>query len=167
LDAVLEEAPGLAPDEGEQAPPTPRGPVAVTRPEIGWVAEVWVDPLWHGIQEVDDDCPEAGPPLTVELVGDTHLVGRRSVSREILPEIDCGQDTGVSREHARVIIQDGRCWVEDLESANGTYLSNDSNNVPEEPIPSGELVEVRDAMQIYVGAWTRICVRREAVAGPR
>ena len=31
---------------------------------------------------------------------------------------------GISRKHARIVQQDGRYWVEDLNSHNGTYIGN-------------------------------------------
>src|SRR5271165_5668104 len=33
-------------------------------------------------------------------------------------------DDGVSRKHARVVQRDNQVWIEDLESANGTFVND-------------------------------------------
>lgn len=57
------------------------------------------------------------------------LVGRRDDSRGITPDIDLGAeggyDAGVSRRHAIIIWSDGRYYVEDLGSANGTFVNDE------------------------------------------
>ncbi|MBP1642281.1 MAG: hypothetical protein H6Q03_950, partial [Acidobacteria bacterium] len=35
------------------------------------------------------------------------------------------EDPAVSRRHALITIQDGRCFLSDLGSGNGTYLNGD------------------------------------------
>ncbi|MGH9165200.1 MAG: FHA domain-containing protein [Acidimicrobiales bacterium] len=54
---------------------------------------------------------------TYEL-GDELTVGRASGCQVALPD-----DTFASQLHARVFRRDGRLWLEDLGSTNGTYLN--------------------------------------------
>ena len=46
----------------------------------------------------------------------SYVIGRLESCDVVLPS------TSVSREHARLFIQDGRCYVEDLNSANGVIV---------------------------------------------
>ena len=87
------------------------------------------------------------------------LIGRESASRQIHPDIDCSTDPGVSRRHAQLTTDGSRWFVEDLQSANGTFIGAASGPLPDDPIPVGPKTEVGD-QRIYVGAWTRIVVRR-------
>lgn len=111
-----------------------------------------------------------GLPDIVPLIKDVNLIGRISTSRNIYPEIDCELDTGCSRRHARLTTDGTRWWIEDLESANGTFLGTAAGPLPAMPIPHGR-VELAPDQRIYLGAWTRIVVRRatedeqEAFAG--
>ena len=63
-----------------------------------------------------------------------------------------------------------RWWIEDLDSANGTFVGGAAGPLPAMPIPQGR-VELTPGQRIYVGAWTRIVIRRatddekEALAG--
>ncbi len=57
------------------------------------------------------------------------LMGRQDSKRGFYPEIDLtpdgGIDGGVSRRHARLLLSEGRCYIEDLESANGTFVNRE------------------------------------------
>ncbi len=59
--------------------------------------------------------------------GEPLLIGRRDESRGIVPALDLapdgGFDAGVSRRHAAIHCRGGVYQVEDLGSANGTYLN--------------------------------------------
>ena len=68
--------------------------------EAEWVAEVWVDPDWYLDQDSDEPCPSPGLPMVVPLRTRSLLIGRRSRSRNIHPEIECTSDVGVSRRQA-------------------------------------------------------------------
>jgi hypothetical protein len=161
-----------AADAGLVPPPLPSdlpGAAPSTRPGQGpveWVAEVWIDPDWHAAQEVGEPCPSPGMPEVVPLRGANQLVGRRSVSRNIHPQIDCGADTGVSRRHAQLTTDGQRWWVEDLQSSNGTYVGTSGSPLPDTPVPPGQRTELPDDARLYVGAWTRI-VARPATAEER
>ena len=86
------------------------------------MAEVWIDPAWYEAQESPDPLPSPGLPTVVPLRGRSLLVGRTSQSRNIHPAIDCEADSGVSRRQAQLTTDGHRWWVEDLESANGTFV---------------------------------------------
>jgi pSer/pThr/pTyr-binding forkhead associated (FHA) protein len=57
------------------------------------------------------------------------LVGRLDAAHGIFPELDMtadgGLEHGVSRRHARIYTRDGTCFVEDLDSTNGTFLNGE------------------------------------------
>ncbi|QHC67617.1 FHA domain-containing protein [Rathayibacter sp. VKM Ac-2759] len=148
------------------APPAPAPPTEVLAesPPIEqgdpWVAELWVDPDWYAEQRADDPMPSPGPPTTIVLRERSLLVGRPSVSRGISPQIDCGTDSGVSRRHCQLSTDGLRWWVEDLQSANGTYLATAGSGLPQTPIPAGQRREVDEGDRLYVGAWTRLVLRR-------
>lgn len=135
--------------------PTP--PIPGTDP---WVAEVWIDPDWYAAQTPEDPLPSAGMPIVVPLRERSVLVGRPSTSRGITPQVDCGSDSGVSRRHCQLTTDGVRWWVEDLQSANGTYIGAVGEGVPTTPIRSGERAEIEDGSRLYLGGWTRLVVRK-------
>lgn len=134
-------------------------PAASTAP-VDWVVERWVDPDWYAVQQSDDPCPSPGLPVVVPLTATSVLVGRPSKSRGIRPDIDCDGDTGVSRRQAQLTTDGQRWWVEDLQSSNGTYVGPASGPLPTDPVPPGQRRELGDDDRIYIGAWTRLVIRR-------
>ncbi len=73
------------------------------------------------------------------------LIGRQDSARGFFPDLDLnndgGYDSGVSRKHARISVNGEVAYVEDLESANGTFI-NDQRLQPRTPHrlkPSDEL----------------------------
>ncbi|ROR97113.1 double zinc ribbon protein [Salana multivorans] len=133
-------------------------------PARTWVAEVWVDPDWYAEQRPEDAMPSAAAPVVVPLRRTSVLVGRPSRSRGIEPDVDCGTDAGVSRRHAQLSTDGLRWWIEDLGSANGTYVSPVGSPIPTTPIQVGERVELEEGTRVYLGGWTRLVVR-EAFPG--
>lgn len=131
---------------------------------LEWVVEVWVDPAWYEIQVSDEPCPSPGLPVVVPLRVRSVLVGRTSRSRAINPEVDCTPDIGVSRRHAQLTTDGTRWWVEDLQSSNGTYVGTDSGPLPTRPLTPGTRQELSEGDRVYVGAWTRLVVRRATEA---
>jgi len=144
-EVIVEPEPAPAPVESEDEP---------------WIAELWIDPEWYAEQRADDPMPSAGPPDVVVLRERSLLVGRPSVSRGISPQIDCGTDSGVSRRHCQLSTDGYRWWVEDLQSANGTYLAPAGAALPQTPIAPGQRREIEEGDRLYVGAWTRIVLRK-------
>jgi pSer/pThr/pTyr-binding forkhead associated (FHA) protein len=110
--------------------------------------------------------PDAGevtfPPFFPErrfpLQGQQLLIGRRSRSRGVYPDIDLAgppEDPAVSHTHALLIPQPDSTWaVVDLRSTNCTYL----NGSPE-PIDPETPLTLRDGDHVNVGAWTRLTLR--------
>lgn len=68
----------------------------------------------------------SGTRITLDL-HDELLIGREDAARSIHPDIDLGRyggyDAGVSRRHAILAYRNGSCVVEDLGSANGTFVN--------------------------------------------
>lgn len=113
---------------------------AVSRPtSVEWVAEVWIDPDWYATQGSTDQLPSPGLPDVVPLRANSALIGRTSRSRNIHPDIDCELDSGVSRRHAQVTSDGTRWWIEDLESANGTFVGPSAGPLPVDLIGRGRI----------------------------
>lgn len=146
-DPAASDEPGLA----EVAGPAPVG---------RWVVEVWADRDWHAESQSPDALPAAGRTGTVVLTGRSALVGRPSTTRNTDPDVDCGDDTGVSRRHAQLTTDGTAFWVEDLESANGTFVATVGGPLPREPIGVGVRHELGAGDRVYLGGWTRLVVRR-------
>jgi len=145
-------------------------PTVLKRPPVEWIAELWIDPDWYAAQGSTDPLPSPGLPDIVPLIKPSSLIGRVSHSRGIFPDVDCELDTGCSRRHAMLTTDGTRWWVEDLNSANGTFVGAAAGPLPAMPIPQGR-VELAAGQRIYLGAWTRIVIRKatgdeqEAFAG--
>ena len=88
------------------------------------------------------------------------LVGRRSKSRGVVPEIDCANDGAVSHRHAQLALDHDRWFVEDLGSTNGTFVGAPGDPLPTVPLQPQHRRELADDERVYVGAWTRVMVRR-------
>jgi hypothetical protein len=145
-----------------QMPAPPSNAPAATAPAAGvdWVAELWVDPEWFEHQDAPGGCATSGAPTVVPLRATTIAIGRRSKSRGLAPELDCSGDGAVSHEHARLTLDRDRWYVEDLGSTNGTFVGAPGEPLPTTPLPPRQRRELADDERIYVGAWTRIMVRR-------
>jgi pSer/pThr/pTyr-binding forkhead associated (FHA) protein len=94
---------------------------------------------------------------SILLTGGELLIGRRSDSRRIYPDIDLigpPTDPGIHRKHAKLIsAPDGTWTVVDLGNVNGITV-NDRD------VPSGDSVPLRPGDRIHLGAWTRITITR-------
>lgn len=103
--------------------------------------------------------PVAGPPgRSLRLVvlnsgrrieldpGDDLLIGRKDNARGIFPDVDLGleggYDAGVSRRHAIIALQRDGWLLEDLASANGTFI-NGQRIPPRQPVPINNGDELR------------------------
>lgn len=154
-----EPSPALPEELREPASEASRRAPEPIRPDVEWVAELWIDPDWYAAQGSTDPLPSAGLPDIVPLVKENNLIGRVSRSLGTFPDVDCELDTGCSRRHAMLSTDGTRWWIEDLDSANGTFVGAPTGPLPAMPIPRGR-VELATDQRIYVGAWTRIVVRR-------
>ncbi len=161
--ATLPQGEHLVPpaDHAAASPPTVAGDSRSTAPSLPfrWVVEMWIDPAWYDAQESPDTLPSPGLPEIVPLRHTSVLVGRTSTSRNIHPEIDCGGDSGVSRRQAQLTSDGTRWFVEDLDSANGTFVGAASGALPTDPIAVGSKRELDPDDRVYIGAWTRLVIR--------
>jgi hypothetical protein len=156
VDALFCEACGYDFTSGQL--PSANPPMA--DPGADWVAEVWIDPDWFAFQDSAGGCATSGPPTIVPIRGTTVLVGRPSKSRGITPDIDCAGDGAVSHRHAQLTLDHDRWYVEDLGSTNGTFVGAPGEALPTNPLEPRQRHELDDDERVYVGAWTRIMVRR-------
>jgi predicted ATPase len=114
-------------------------------------------------EQVESDDGMAFPlvpiPRRFRLETDRVTIGRRSVQRGTIPDIDLSApptDTGVSHDHAVLHRRpDGTWTVTDPGSTNRTYL-NDSAD----PLPFNEAVPVGEHDRIHIGAWTTLTLER-------
>jgi FHA domain/Double zinc ribbon len=142
------------------AAPSSAPPSTAPAPGADWVGELWVDPEWFEHQDAPGGCATSGAPTVVPLRATTVAIGRRSKSRSLAPELDCSGDGAVSHEHARLTLDRDRWYVEDLGSTNGTFVGSPGEPLPDTPLTPRQRRELADDERIYVGAWTRIVVRR-------
>jgi len=103
--------------------------------------------------------PAYCPQRRFELTGTQLLIGRRSRSRGVEPELDLTgppEDAGVSHMHALLVAgPDGGWSVVDLDSANGTYVNSGTDQIAAHtPVP------LDDGDTVHVGAWTTLIVQR-------
>jgi hypothetical protein len=118
-------------------------------------------PAWEAVVDADRDYyertspdevtfPDSYPTRVFTLTEDEVLIGRRSESRGIHPQIDLSgspEDSALSRSHAVL-----------RRLADGTWTLVD-------PGSSNVTVPLKDGDRIYVGAWTRITLRAPASSG--
>jgi FHA domain-containing protein len=132
---------------------------------VGWLLIVTADRRYHefvrdtGNANVDRvTFPEFCPERRFRLRGKELLIGRRSASRGIVPQIDLigpPEDPAIGHAHAVLVAQPDGAWaVTDLGSRNGTYL-----NYGTSPVAARVSVPVVDGDQIHVGCWTTLTLR--------
>ncbi|MBX7098893.1 MAG: GGDEF domain-containing protein [Myxococcaceae bacterium] len=86
-----------------------------------------------------------GPDLGKRYVlDDEEFTIGRDVKNNIVVDLD-----NVSRRHAQIATRNGRAYVADLGSTNGTYL-NDEEVLSEQPLRTGDLVKVGGAIFKYL-----------------
>jgi pSer/pThr/pTyr-binding forkhead associated (FHA) protein len=76
------------------------------------------------------------------------ILGRSDPVRNIFPDVDLtpygGEKSGVSRRHARLMVQDAQVYIEDLNSTNFTFLN-------QQKLKPGQLYLVVPGDEIRVG----------------
>jgi hypothetical protein len=86
-----------------------------------------------------------------------YIVGRVSDGQSILPDIDLepysAYESGVSRLHARIKVEDQNMWITDLGSANGTRVNNQKLSPHQDyPLSNKDVVRLgRLSLQALVG----------------
>ena len=149
--------PAVTPPEPPPAePPLPSSPPSPPQ----WELVVAVAP--NPQVGTPNDAPPALAEQACPLVADVLLIGRRSVRRQIHPDLSLDHDDGVSHRHARLARQPhGDFTLEDLGSSNGTTV----NGVEAKP---GTTIPLREGDRIALGRWTSLTLRRRksTEAGP-
>jgi hypothetical protein len=155
----------------DSALPAPAAqPVATTvvhaAATVAWVATITADREFYDrvIARKGPDADQVGfpdfyPERRIVLSGSAILIGKRSVSQGIDPDIDLGiapADVGVSRAHAMLHLDENGLTVTDLGSTNGTSI-----NGSDDLIPARVAVAVRSGDRIHLGGWTTIVVSTE------
>ncbi|TQM33040.1 FHA domain-containing protein [Nocardia bhagyanarayanae] len=139
---------------------------AVRPPTVTWIATVTADRAFYDrvlAREGPDsdrvEFPAYYPPRRITLHGSEILIGKRSVSQGLHPDIDLGiapADAGVSRAHALLHLTPTGLTVTDLGSTNGTSLNGGDDLIPPE-----QPVALRSGDRVHVGAWTTITLTVE------
>ncbi|MEV0297403.1 FHA domain-containing protein [Nocardia sp. NPDC050710] len=163
---------------GETPPPTvgdAQPTVLEPRPEpetvtevrrIAWVATITADRDFYdrvvareGPDADQVDFPTYFPARRIILHGTDILIGKRSISQGLRPDIDLGiapADAGVSRAHAMLHLTPTALTITDLGSTNGTSLNGSDDLLPADtPFP------LRSGDRIHLGAWTTITLSTE------
>jgi FHA domain/Double zinc ribbon len=125
-----------------------------------WQAVVVADRDYYDRMQAEEiPFPAVYPDRVFSLTTLRAVIGRRSTSRGINPEIDLSgapEDPGVSHMHAVLVGSPEGGWtLIDPGSANGTFL-NDSTD----PIDTNRAVPVSDGDRIHMGAWTTLTLRK-------
>jgi hypothetical protein len=127
------------PSEGHEVPPG--GPPSGRSPDADWPAALptHIEQLVH----------EPGPSLRAVLVAtdgpakdETYVIPIEGATVGRLPENGvCLPDDRLSREHARIEFRDGRFWLRDLGSRNGTALNGNLISSPQS-LSTGDTIEL-------------------------
>jgi hypothetical protein len=90
------------------------------------------------------ECTHLGLEIAIRLSKQV-IIGRRKDDGDTEVELDLSPDQSVSRRHARVWVENGRCWIEDLGSAGGTTVDG-------RDIRDCERVELKPGVPVIIGA---------------
>ncbi|MBL69284.1 MAG: hypothetical protein CMO74_12705 [Verrucomicrobiales bacterium] len=69
-----------------------------------------------------------GKRKAVEVAKPEAIIGRANEEQPV--DLDLSDDLAVSRRHARVWVDDGACWVEDLKSRHGVMVNDEKIDGP-------------------------------------
>jgi hypothetical protein len=143
---------------GAAVPTPPPAPVVAPTPPPAppaapqtWTLTVTVDP---SLREAGSPEPPQGVgPFTIMIEKPVNLIGRKSESRAVFPEIPLNFDDAVSHRHALLNYNpDGALIFRDIGSANGTRRNGkDLEPMTDHPLADGDRIEL--------GHWTRIEVK--------
>ena len=102
---------------------------------------------------VDSEATNAQFPVPSE---SEVLIGRLDPHRGIRPEVDLSRydpAARVSRKHARIMVRGGQFFIEDLGSANGTFINGRIRLKPQElhALQSGDLIKIgQTTLQFFI-----------------
>jgi hypothetical protein len=142
--------------------PQPPVLVPLRRPATRWELRVDTDDGYASTRAADGLATPAGrPTVVVPLERPTVVIGGMAGppdEEQLVNLRDLTGDPGVSKVHALLSRRaDGNYRLSDPGSMNGTRL-----NSHEVRIPRNRPTPLRDGDQIFVGAWTRLTIRRTA-----
>jgi two-component system, cell cycle response regulator len=103
------------------------------------------------VQRKGDDCLVViYAPMASDL-GRRHVLDQEvvTIGRDRENDIVLDSDS-VSRRHARVEHRDGRIYLTDLDSTNGTYVNDDSEPVRDTQLRRGDQVKIGDTIFKYL-----------------
>jgi diguanylate cyclase (GGDEF)-like protein len=103
------------------------------------------------VQRKGDDCLVViYAPIASEL-GRRHVLDKEAVTVGRDRENDIVLDSdSVSRRHARIEHRDGKFYVSDLDSTNGTYVNDDAEPIAEVQLRRGDQVKIGDTIFKYL-----------------
>ena len=96
----------------------------------------------------------AGTEFPISL--DESNIGRWDADNGIFPDVDLDshdQEAKVSRRHARVLQKDGKFFIEDLGSTNGTYVNRGRRLIPGSPqilVDGDEIIVGKTFLRFHV-----------------
>jgi hypothetical protein len=119
-----------------------------------WAITVRVDPSLYVYPDPHVPCPKDEPDKVCRIEAPETLIGRKSESRRVHPDI-CLTDPGVSHRHFK-LLKDGQesLHMLDVGSANGTLLNGSQ-------IDAGMKKLLHNGDEITLGCWTRIIISQE------
>lgn len=108
------------------------------------------------------ECPATGRRLVLE---DSGVIGRAQSARLRL------EDAGVSREHASLRRKDGTWWIQDMGSANGTFVNGLPATIVTR-VSDGDEISFGPARYVFRDPGSRMdgggeCPEKTIVAAPR
>ncbi len=140
---------------------TPSSPAPFVAPLL----TVSIDPDYFkaSVGDIELELPVPLPAATtIDITGVRMLIGRRSESRGIYPDVDIDASTAdpaVSSRHALVEFhaESGRWTLTDLGSTNGTATDASGGDV----LTSGDPrdIDIAAGASFWIGAWTRIDIK--------
>lgn len=143
-------SPAISASPGPGAPPAAATPLPDAPPSARrWELLAQVD---ASLRKPEDPEPGNRSERLFPLDLQDHLIGRRSDSADIHPEV-LVPDPGISRRHARILRQaDGGMALVDLGSMNGTRLNG-------AVVAPNVITPLAEGDQVTVGCWTRLILR--------
>jgi FOG: FHA domain len=87
---------------------------------------------------------------------DESNIGRWDADNGIFPDVDLDshdQEAKVSRRHARILYKDGKYFIEDLGSTNGTYVNRGRRLIPGNPqtlVDGDEIIVGKTFLRFHV-----------------
>ena len=119
-----------------------------------WTVTIRVDPSLYIYPDPQVPCPKDEPEKSCQIDAQETLIGRKSESRRVYPDI-CLTDPGVSHRHFKLLRDpQGSLHMLDVGSANGTQLNG-------AVVDAGMKKMLRNGDEVTLGCWTRIIISQE------